>query len=149
MKLKDGPGDPTLTICDQSVSVLVNAVVRRAAQDLWQVAGPPRRAPRKHMIWAPGPGGCYRRLETEEEYQIRMMHEERRRRQKCRELTRWAHTPYARMLFGLTDECTVEEPDIDHVISQIKQKRLAGVKLFDMDKSQRRYSQRVRRRLAE
>lgn len=121
-----------VNLTDRAVVALANAIVRRAAMDLWNVADTPRRKPKRIKVQIRSPFGenIYRQ-ETDEEYMIRMEDLERIRQGRMEDLEQWFRGSYALMLAGVTGEgVVVLDGDPDRVIKVIEAKRRKGLGLF-------------------
>ena len=112
------------SLSDRGVVLLSEAIIRRAAMDLW-MASRQERKPGKYDAWRT----------------------ERERVHAVRSLERWFHRPYAKMLLGCAGNCQVcDVNDVSYVVKAIKNK--ADRHLFEMDDDVKRVPyQRERRRL--
>lgn len=112
------------SLSDRGVVLLSEAIIRRAAMDLW-MASRQERKPGKYDAWRT----------------------ERERLHAMRSLERWFHRPYAKLLLGCAGDCQVRDVnDVSHVVRAIKSK--ADRHLFEMDENVNRVPyQRERRRL--
>ena len=127
-------------LSDMAVVLLSEAIIRRAALDLWAVARPSKRKPHRHIVWIPGPDGkCIKRKETDKEYDIRLKRHERERLHKCRQLEHWLHSPYAKLMFGCSQDCRIRDVNsVTYFIKAIKHKADDGDRLFALDEDTRR-----------
>lgn len=120
-------------ITEAGAQILSYVILRRACMDLWEIAEPPKRKPRRMMITV-GPKG-FHRWETDEEYAIRLEDLEMIRKERLKDIERWFFTPYARLLLGLQSDGNMDlSGDPADIIRVIKHKRRQGIPLFCRDK---------------
>ena len=138
-----------VNLTDRAVVALANAIIRRAAMDLWSVADTPRRKPKRIKVQVRSPfGENIYRPETDEEYMIRMEDLERIRQGRMEDLEDWFRGSYALMLAGVTGEgVVVLDGDPDRVIKVIKAKRRKGLGLFTTEGCGHMYYRAASKRL--